>query len=755
MSLNVNMTTKKTWKKSTTSLLALKTPTFISLLTRPTVAIACLLPFIMLGNPATAQDEDTRAYNADLSMARNWNEALLFAIRRDFARPTVHARNLFHTSAAMYDSWALFDETPSLYFLGRTVTPDGSPLPECQFSTQLRQSWRTLVGSDLEQARMTTLSYAMYRLLRARFARSPGAAQTSQRIDALFAALQLDPTKDSTDINTSSDPAHLGNYLANCVITYGMHDGANEANDYTNQFYATTNPPLDPNGTGNPGLSDPNRWQPLQLDTFIDQSGNPTDIPAFIGAEWSAVAPFALQRSDISQVPRDSMTYPVYLDPGPPDVLSDDSAANRAYLLGHALVAKWSSHLDATDGVSWDISPGTFGNAHNLPEEGESALNYYDALNGGTQELGYAVNPITGDPYEEVVVPRGDFTRVLAEFWADGPDSETPPGHWFQIYNTLVSDHPDFNRRFAGEDLEPLEYDIRTYFVLGAAMHDSAIAAWSAKSAYDYIRPISALRYMASLGQSSDLTASNYHVHGIPLEPGLIETIEAGDPLAGNGGVNIGRIKSRTWRGPNFIRNPETDVAGVGWILLENWWPYQRPSFVTPPFAGYVSGHSTFSRAAADILSSLTGSEYFPGGLAQFIAPRNDFLVFERGPSVDVTLQWASYRDASDQTSLSRIWGGIHPPVDDLPGRRLGSEIAARTWTRAQQYFVGQVTHQTGLAEQVDTTVPSGSGSGSGSGCSLASGSRHGGDLLMWLLFAAVLRTIQQTKSTIRPECFA
>ena len=102
---------------------------------------------------------------------------------------------------------------------------------------------------------------------------------------------------------------------------------------------------------------------------------------------------------------------------------------------------------------------------------------------------------------------------------------------------------------------------------------------------------------------------------------------------------------------------------------------YQRPSFVTPPFAGYISGHSTFSRAAAEVMSALTGSEYFPGGMSQFKIKANDFLVFEEGPSVDMSLQWATYQDASDQTSLSRIWGGIHPPADDLPGRAIGEQI--------------------------------------------------------------------------------
>ena len=141
---------------------------------------------------------------------------------------------------------------------------------------------------------------------------------------------------------------------------------------------------------------------------------------------------------------------------------------------------------------------------------------------------------------------------------------------------------------------------------------------------------------------------------GLPLISGWSSLVYKGDPDFPETN-NLGKTKVRAWRGHNFIDNPETDVAGVDWILAEGWWPYQRPSFVTPPFAGYVSGHSTFSRAAAEIMTSITGDEYFPGGMGEFIAEQDEFLVFEDGPSEDIVLQWATYRDASDQCSLSEF----------------------------------------------------------------------------------------------------
>ena len=122
-----------------------------------------------------------------------------------------------------------------------------------------------------------------------------------------------------------------------------------------------------------------------------------------------------------------------------------------------------------------------------------------------------------------------------------------------------------------------------------------------------------------------------------------------------------------------------------------HWWPYQRGTFVTPPFAGYVSGHSTFSRAAAEVLTLLTGDEFFPGGMGTFDVAQNDFLVFEQGPTENMTLQWATYRDASDQTSLSRIWGGIHPPIDDIRGRIIGEKIGVEAFNLAMNYFDGNL----------------------------------------------------------------
>ncbi len=655
---------------------------------------------ILLSTFSFAQDVD---FIDEPSVARQWTESLLFAIRKDLARPTVHARNLYHLSAAMFDAWAIYEpDVASLFTIRSSAYADCRLISEYRTEANQNFSMANLSANDKALAQNQAIGMAAWTLLEHRFRASHNSKQLLREFQKTAQNQGLGSAGfDEDDIISAQ---YLGTQVGRCIIANGLDDGSNEQQGYSNQNYTPINPPLDPTKPGNPGLVNPNRWQPLKLSNFIDQSGNVTDTPEFLGADWGRIKPFALETEDKSQITIDGEAVPVWLDPGAPPLLSDDPVANRIYQLNHLSVALWSANLDPFSEQTIDISPSALGNLpplDNFPDVQALILDEYNSINGGMiRNSGHSINPSTSYPYESNVVPLGDYSRVLAEYWADGPDSETPPGHWFDIYNKLVVTHPKHKRRLGGfgAELDPLSYDIIVYLALGGALHDSAIAAWSTKRAYDYARPITAIRHMASLGQSTGPELPNYHVQGVPLIPGRIELVEAGDRLAGANDQNVGKIKAYTWLGPDAISNPATDTAGVGWILLEKWWPYQRPTFVTPPFAGFVSGHSTFSRAAAEVLTAVTGDAFFPGGMAEFVALKNTFLVFEQGPSVDIKLQWATYRDAADQTSLSRIWGGIHPPADDLVGRKMGEVIGVKSWSKvssliAQAYpDVGQYT---------------------------------------------------------------
>lgn len=628
---------------------------------------SCLLGASLLAGTVGFGAQVAHAQGLDKTVAHEWCELLLESIRNDFARPPVHARNLHHISAAMYDAWALY-ETNAIGFL---VDYD-------------------LPAEDKLAAQREAISFAAYRLLQYRFSSSPDAELSLPLYDALMDELGYDKDFYGT---VGQTPAAWGNRIAVTYLWYGLGDGSNEEGDYENLVYEPVNEPMVIDLPGNPNLTDPGRWQPLSFDFFVDQSGNviPGATPSFQSPEWGIVTAFAITDDDITIIEREGTFWPVAHDPGPPAYIG--TASDLEYKYGNEMVAAWSGMCDPTDGVMWDISPNSIGNA-GLPETPADWNDYYDFENGGDASQGYAVNPVTGQPYDVQMVPRGDYVRILAEFWADGPDSETPPGHWFTILNKTTDEMDQADLRIGGEGspVDRLEWDLKLYFTMGGAMHDAAVSAWGCKGAYDYIRPVSAIRWLCDNGQCTDPGLPSYHVDGINLIPGSIELVTPETTQIGGIHEHLagseGKIALYAWRGPDYIADPDVDQAGVGWILGESWWPYQRPTFVTPPFAGYVSGHSTYSRAAAEVMTLFTGSPYFPNGLGEFPCPRNEFLVFEEGPSVDVVLQWASYYDASDQCSLSRIWGGIHPRVDDIPGRKMGQIIGPRAWDKAQTYWI-------------------------------------------------------------------
>jgi uncharacterized protein YjeT (DUF2065 family) len=591
------------------------------------------MPSGRLAEDCTRDPAETR------SVARMWDEALLDAIRRDFPAPTVHARNLFHVSAAMWDAWAAYDAVADGVFVDEKHDAD-----------------------DVRAAREEAMSYAAYRILLHRYALAVGMQETFDELTATMEALCFPIGVTSTVGDT---PAALGNRIAAAVIAHGLDDDANEQQRYDTPDYAPVNDPL---VVAEPGarLRDPNRWQPLALDRQVAQNGLllPSQVQTFVGSEWGHVEPFAL--------PPSANGLPI--DPGPPPAL-DDPATDTAYKRAAVAVLRYSSLLDPDDGVEIDIGPGG---------RGDNPL----GTNAGE---GHDRNPATGGPYVPNVVLRADFGRAIAEFWADGPDSETPPGHWNTLANA-VSDAPAADLRIGGRGaaVDRLEWDVKLYLALNGALHDAAIAAWGAKAFYDSVRPISMIRYLGGKGQSSDPAGPSYDPRGLPLVPGLVEVVtpvssapgRRHDHLAGH----VGEVVVRAWRGTP--RDPATQRSGVGWIRAVEWVPYQRPTFVTPAFAGYVSGHSAFSRAGAEVLAAFTGDPFFPGGAFEWRIPAGG-LAHEAGPARDVTLQWATYADASDEAGVSRLYGGIHIPQDDVRGRVMGAAVGKRAWALAQRHYEG------------------------------------------------------------------
>jgi hypothetical protein len=212
--------------------------------------------------------------------------------------------------------------------------------------------------------------------------------------------------------------------------------------------------------------------------------------------------------------------------------------------------------------------------------------------------------------------------KMIAEYWADGPGTEFPPGHW-HLFGQCVSKR----------DQHTLDSDVKMFFALSNAVFDAGLAAWDAKRIYDYARPITAIRFLYQ-GQT------------------IFD-----------------------WRGA---------VQG------EAWQPYQEDTVVTPPFAEFISGHSTFSAASAEILKRFTGRDTFNSSVTQKagvpfrVQPQNP-----PAPTQDLTLSWSTFTEAADEAGASRLYGGIHFQDGDLRGRKLGRLVGTRTWIKTQEFING------------------------------------------------------------------
>jgi hypothetical protein len=302
------------------------------------------------------------------SVARRWDEAVLDAIRRALPAPTVHARNLFHLSAAMWDAWAAYDPDAAGYFVDEEHT-----------------------AADIAAARNEAISYAAYRLLHHRYRTAVGGTDSLLEFERLMEDLCY-----PTDVTRTegASPAALGNRIAAAAIESGLADGSNEAGGYTSD-YAPVNAPLEVAARGPDRMEDPNRWQPLQLEQAVSQNGIPIDdtVQQFLGPHWGFVTGFALPDPGDAGVP---------MDPGPPPLL--DPGPDDDFKTAAVEVIDKSGQLDPGAGDTIDISPGALG---------ANAL-------GTNDGEGHAANPVTGQPYVPNVVNLGDFTRALTEFWADG-----------------------------------------------------------------------------------------------------------------------------------------------------------------------------------------------------------------------------------------------------------------------------------------------------------------------------------------------
>jgi membrane-associated phospholipid phosphatase len=499
------------------------------------------------------------------SLAMQWNHEFLVAIRVIAPPPTVSARHLAILHTAIYNVWAAYDDKA--------------------MDTQLGSTLRRPAAERTDANRARAISYAAYLAAVDQF---PTLTDQFQRF---MRRLGYDPTRLPADPRR---PEGVALRSVQALLRYRHQDGANQLGDLNAKGLYT-----DPTGfkVYRPGTAEPVNlalWQPLTtgngMGGFNDIDNHLKKIRAvprqrvtvelngfnqqrYVTPHWGNVLPFAMDNG-------------AHFSVAPPLPLTD---ADRS-----AAANEDNNTYADLDGLGDDQYPTSF------RQQARQLLRYSARLT--------------------------DREKSITTYWADGPLSESPPGHW----NVLSHYISRLNK-------QGLADDVKMFFVLNNALLDASIAAWHTKRVYNYVRPVTVIR-----------------------------TLFADLPV-------------KAWAGP---------VDGVKQITGAQWWPYQEKYFVTPAFPEHVSGHSTFSYAAATALRLFRGSDGF--GAFAVVRRGSSAVEIGRGPREDITLRWDSLSAAAREASLSRRYGGLHFAHGDLEGRALGMKVGEAVWRSAVDCIEGR-----------------------------------------------------------------
>jgi hypothetical protein len=533
-----------------------------------------------------------------------WNCAALVEVRASKPLrngPPVVARALAIVHTCIYDAWAAYDDVA----VG---------------VTDVAGTRRQPLADRTEENKAKAISFAAHRCLRNLY---PG-DDPKARLDATL----------GYELDDATPSAVLGRLVAQAVIDFRANDGANQYGGApcTDVCPTATVRALDPvpcepvhypwtAATVNQLGGAPPALQPLtcvgpggtQTGPYADYDDQDTDYRHYVPKNplMGFCSPLLAACPDPDDFIDPALPWPNVADPN------------------HWQPLVFSSH-----------SRQTFVGAHfrRVTPFALTSTNQFDSLLGPPPA--YARNPVQYaqdvDAMIEYSASLDEARKLIVEYWADGPDSEFPPGHW-GLFAQFVS------RR----DQQTTDQDAKMFFAMHNASFDAGIAAWHIKRKFNGVRPITAIR-LTKLGQ----------------------TIVA-------------------WGGPG---RPTEPIPG------EKWMPYNPGTNLTPPFPGFFSGHSVFSRSSATVLKLFTGGDTF--GFSAVI-PKCDVKYFgidflrcfgrvEPGiPSADTTVSFATFSDAADQAGLSRLYGGIHFPDDNTRAQQVGLRIGAQAWAKAQQYFNG------------------------------------------------------------------
>ena len=527
------------------------------------------------------------------TVVSDWNAAALAEVRLSKSLrngPPIVARALAIAHTCMYDAWAAYDDTA----VGTTDT-DGVR--------------RRPLEQRTDENKAKAISFAAYRCLHNLYpdgSLPPSLAQPSVRLDAMLMGLgySLDETCSTDNKCRAADPATpagIGNIAAQAVIDARRYDGSNQYGDLPPVPCPMLTPWPHPcaaaaygQTSSNPGRTGP--YSDYVVDGYTPYApGNP-----LMGYCNPLVA--VCERQDI-------------VDPNHWQPLIFDN--------GQACLDSGSGTEETCPGIQVFVAPHW---ERVTPFALTSSSQFDDFLTIPPPDYMKNSGQYQSDVNDMIQFSRSLDTqrKLIVEYWADGPKSELPPGHW-GIFAQFVSQR----------DNHTIDQDAKMFFAMHNASFDAGIVAWHIKRKYNGVRPITAVR-SAKQGQS----------------------------------INA-------WGGPG---QPTEQIPG------EKWSPYNPGSNLTPPFPGYFSGHSVFSRSSATVLSLFTGSEAF--GFAT-VLPAGFGRVEPNIPPEPTTFSYATFSDAADEAGLSRLYGGIHFVDDNETAQEVGYLIGVQAWSKALTYFNG------------------------------------------------------------------
>ena len=455
--------------------------------------------------------------SAQATVVSDWNAAALAEVRLSRALrngPPIVARALAIAHTCMYDAWAAYDDVA----VGTTDT---------------RGSRRRPPGQRTAGNKGKAISFAAYRCLSNLYpdgSLPPPLAQPSVRLSAMLLNLGYDlseacHTDEDCRITNPKTAAEIGNVAAQAVIDARRHDGSNQYGDLP------------------PAPCPVSPWpQPCAAGTYGQTSGNPTRTGPYSDYDAGDYEPY------VPVNPLMGYCNPLVAVCERQDIADPNHWQPLIFGNGQACLDSGAGTEETCAGIQTFIAP----HWERVTSFAlTSASQFDDVMTIPPPDYLKNSGRYQNDVKDMIEFSRSLNTRrkLIVEYWADGPSSELPPGHW-GVFAQFVSQRDDHT----------IDQDAKMFFAMHNASFDAGIVAWHIKRKYNGVRPITAVRF-AKRGQ----------------------TITA-------------------WGGPG---RPIEPIPG------EKWSPYNPGTNLTPAFPGYFSGHSVFSRSSATVLALFTSSDDF------------------------------------------------------------------------------------------------------------------------------------------------